>query len=167
MIGNTIQRTHAAVGACEGESEGEAVGAFKGEALVAFEKMETLSIGSLVVQLRRAQIDDWRWWRSKRTPPTRARNLRLSLQSRPGIQLSLFLIFTTKINDSFSQCVTGGLEISICCRCATVCNNFHQGMLLFSFLRTSAVKIGNLIGFHSHLRALLPREISLIIHLSR
>mmetsp|Transcript_17784 Transcript_17784/g.25644 ORF Transcript_17784/g.25644 Transcript_17784/m.25644 type:complete len:132 (+) Transcript_17784:140-535(+) len=95
MIGNTIQRysTHA-VGACEGESEGEAVGAFKGEALVAFEKMEALSIGSLVVQLRRAQIDDWRWWRSKRTPPTRARNLRLSLQSRPGIQLSLFLTFS-------------------------------------------------------------------------
>mmetsp|Transcript_8715 Transcript_8715/g.12109 ORF Transcript_8715/g.12109 Transcript_8715/m.12109 type:complete len:164 (-) Transcript_8715:84-575(-) len=163
MIGNTIQRTHAAVGACEGESEGEAVGAFKGEALVAFEKMETLSIGSLVVQLRRAQIDDWRWWRSKRTPPTRARNLRLSLQSRPGIQLSLFLIFTTKINDSFSQCVTGGLEISICCRCA----HFHRGMLLYSFLRTWAVKIGNPVGFNSHLRALLPREISLIIHLSR
>mmetsp|Transcript_4021 Transcript_4021/g.5630 ORF Transcript_4021/g.5630 Transcript_4021/m.5630 type:complete len:140 (-) Transcript_4021:59-478(-) len=104
MIGNTIQRysTHA-VGACEGESEGEAVGAFKGEALVAFEKMEALSIGSLVVQLRRAQIEDWRWWRSKRTPPTRARNLRYSLQSRPGIQLSLFLIFTTKINNSFSM----------------------------------------------------------------
>jgi len=58
-----------------GAWEGEAVGAFT-LTLVAFEKMEALSIGSLVVQLRRAQIEDWRWWRSKRTPPTRARNLR-------------------------------------------------------------------------------------------